>query len=46
MRNLLDLEIAKIKKQIPLYVGEQIINFRKLKLFTQTELAELVGKIL
>ena len=35
---------SKNKKKIPFGVGEQIINFRKLKLFTQTELAELVGK--
>ena len=44
MRNLSDLELEKISKDIPLKVGEQIVYFRKLKGLTQTELAKIVNK--
>jgi transcriptional regulator with XRE-family HTH domain len=44
MRNLSDLEIIKLKTDIPKHVGEQIVYYRKLKGLSQTELGAIVGK--
>lgn len=44
MQSLTENDIARLTKEIPKHVGEQIVIYRKLRKLSQTDLAEMVGK--